>query len=90
MKEGGLSAYLFDEGLDKIPKKVEEEAIEVIIAGKAAQKTAFRGEGETLFFCTAIRRVIGWKVYGVSPTGWFRDWERRWNTKWSDSRGCNN
>lgn len=40
MKEGGLSAYLFDEGSDKIPKKVGEEVTEVIIAGKAEQKNS--------------------------------------------------
>lgn len=34
-KEGSYTTYLFDKGLDKILKKVGEEATEVIIAGKA-------------------------------------------------------
>lgn len=34
-KEGSYTTYLFEKGLDKILKKVGEEATEVIIAGKA-------------------------------------------------------
>lgn len=34
-KEGSYTTYLFDKGVDKILKKVGEEATEVIIAGKA-------------------------------------------------------
>ena len=37
-KEGSYTTYLFDKGLDKILKKVGEEATEVIIAGKAQDK----------------------------------------------------
>jgi len=33
-KEGSYSNYLFDKGLDKILKKVGEEATEVVIAAK--------------------------------------------------------
>jgi phosphoribosyl-ATP pyrophosphohydrolase len=33
-KEGSYTSYLFDKGLDKILKKVGEEATEVIIAAK--------------------------------------------------------
>lgn len=36
--EGSYTSYLFEEGLDKILKKVGEEATEVIIAGKAEDK----------------------------------------------------
>ena len=36
--EGSYTSYLFDKGLDKILKKVGEEATEVIIAGKAEDK----------------------------------------------------
>ena len=35
MPEGSYTSYLFEKGLDKILKKVGEEATEVIIAGKA-------------------------------------------------------
>ncbi len=37
-KEGSYTTYLFEKGLDKILKKVGEEATEVIIAGKAEDK----------------------------------------------------
>lgn len=35
-KEGSYTSYLFEKGIDKILKKVGEEATEVIIAGKAS------------------------------------------------------
>lgn len=37
-KEGSYTSYLFEKGLDKILKKVGEEAAEVIIAGKGGSK----------------------------------------------------
>ncbi|MBQ9932588.1 MAG: phosphoribosyl-ATP diphosphatase [Ruminiclostridium sp.] len=37
-KEGSYTSYLFEKGLDKILKKVGEEATEVIIGGKAQDK----------------------------------------------------
>lgn len=37
-KEGSYTSYLFEKGLDKILKKVGEEATEVIIAAKAEDK----------------------------------------------------
>ena len=37
-KEGSYTSYLFEKGLDKILKKVGEEATEVIIVGKAEDK----------------------------------------------------
>ena len=37
-REGSYTCYLFDKGLDKILKKVGEEATEVIIAGKAEDR----------------------------------------------------
>jgi phosphoribosyl-ATP pyrophosphohydrolase/phosphoribosyl-AMP cyclohydrolase len=37
-KEGSYTTYLFDKGIDKILKKIGEEATEVIIAGKAGDK----------------------------------------------------
>ncbi len=37
-KEGSYTTYLFEKGLDKILKKIGEEATEVIIAGKAEDK----------------------------------------------------
>ena len=37
-KEGSYTNYLFDKGLDKILKKVGEEATEVVIGAKNADK----------------------------------------------------
>lgn len=37
-KEGSYTNYLFNEGIDKILKKIGEESTEVIIAGKAKDK----------------------------------------------------
>ncbi|MDR0862918.1 MAG: bifunctional phosphoribosyl-AMP cyclohydrolase/phosphoribosyl-ATP diphosphatase HisIE [Oscillospiraceae bacterium] len=38
-KEGSYTTYLFEKGLDKILKKIGEESTEVIIAGKAEDKS---------------------------------------------------
>lgn len=42
--EGSYTAYLFEEGLDKILKKVGEEAAEVIIAAKNTNQADLTGE----------------------------------------------
>ena len=34
MREGSYTNYLFDKGIDKILKKIGEEATEIVIAGK--------------------------------------------------------
>lgn len=38
--EGSYTAYLFEQGLDKILKKIGEESSEVIIASKNLEKTS--------------------------------------------------
>ena len=38
-KPGSYTTYLFDKGIDKILKKIGEESTEVIIAGKAGDKS---------------------------------------------------
>ena len=43
-KEGSYTNYLFDKGLDKILKKVGEEATEVVIGAKNADKTEIANE----------------------------------------------
>lgn len=43
-KEGSYTNYLFDKGLDKILKKVGEEATEVVIAAKNADKDEIANE----------------------------------------------
>lgn len=49
-KAGAYTSYLFDEGLDKILKKVGEEAAEVIIASKNSNVEAFLGEAADLIY----------------------------------------
>ena len=43
-KEGSYTSYLFEKGLDKILKKVGEEATEVIVAAKSAEQSGDKAE----------------------------------------------
>ena len=43
-QEGSYTCYLFDKGLDKIPKKVGEECAETIIAAKNGRQEEKVGE----------------------------------------------
>lgn len=62
-KEGSYTNYLFDKGLDKILKKVGEEATEVIIGAKNADKTEIANETADLLYHLAVMLV----ETGVSP-----------------------
>jgi phosphoribosyl-ATP pyrophosphohydrolase/phosphoribosyl-AMP cyclohydrolase len=48
--EGSYTTYLFDKGIDKILKKVGEEATEVVIAAKNGDAPEIRAEAADLFF----------------------------------------
>jgi len=48
--EGSYTTYLFKRGLDKILKKVGEEATETIIAAKNEDRTALASETSDLFY----------------------------------------
>ena len=48
-KEGSYTNYLFDKGLDKILKKVGEEATEVVIAAKMLIK--MKSQMKQQMFC---------------------------------------
>jgi phosphoribosyl-AMP cyclohydrolase / phosphoribosyl-ATP pyrophosphohydrolase len=48
--EGSYTSYLFDQGLDKILKKVGEEAAETIIAAKNADREALVQEAADLLY----------------------------------------
>ncbi len=48
--EGSYTTYLFEEGVDKILKKVGEEAAEVIIAAKNSDLNELKWEVSDLFF----------------------------------------
>ncbi|HEV7904476.1 MAG TPA: bifunctional phosphoribosyl-AMP cyclohydrolase/phosphoribosyl-ATP diphosphatase HisIE [Pyrinomonadaceae bacterium] len=50
MPEGSYTTYLFEQGLDKILKKVGEEAAETIIAAKNDDARAFAGEVSDLLY----------------------------------------
>ncbi|MFS8630545.1 MAG: phosphoribosyl-ATP diphosphatase [Bacillales bacterium] len=48
--EGAYTTYLFDKGVDKILKKVGEEAAEVIIAAKNRDKDELQWEAADLLY----------------------------------------
>ena len=56
-KEGSYTNYLFDKGLDKILKKVGEEATEVVIAAKNADKDEIANETADLLYHLAVMLV---------------------------------
>ncbi|GFH41341.1 phosphoribosyl-ATP diphosphatase [Pseudolactococcus insecticola] len=53
-KEGSYTNYLFDKGLDKILKKVGEEATEVVIAAKNADKNEIANETADVLYHMAV------------------------------------
>lgn len=62
-KEGSYTNYLFDKGLDKILKKVDEEATEVVIGAKNADKEEIANETADVLYHLAVMLV----EIGVSP-----------------------
>jgi phosphoribosyl-ATP pyrophosphohydrolase/phosphoribosyl-AMP cyclohydrolase len=62
--EGSYSAYLFNEGRDKILKKVGEEATEVVIAAKGDDRDRLVSEVSDLLFHLSVLLVdegLGWE-----------------------------
>ena len=57
--EGSYTTYLFDQGLDKILKKVGEEAAETIIAAKNQDKDALVSETADLLYHLIVMLVHG-------------------------------
>jgi phosphoribosyl-ATP pyrophosphohydrolase/phosphoribosyl-AMP cyclohydrolase len=58
--EGSYTTYLFEEGVDKILKKVGEEATEVVIAAKNEAAAELRAEiADLLFHLIVLLRVTG-------------------------------
>ncbi|GHV02372.1 histidine biosynthesis bifunctional protein HisIE [Clostridia bacterium] len=53
-EEGSYTNYLLDKGVDKICKKVGEEAAETIIAAKNADNTELSGELADLFYHVVV------------------------------------
>lgn len=56
-KEGSYTNYLFDKGVDKICKKVGEEAAEVIIAAKNDSRDEIRYEVADLLYHLTVLLV---------------------------------
>ena len=56
-KEGSYTNYLFDKGLDKILKKVGEEATEVVIGAKNADKEEIANETADVLYHLAVMLV---------------------------------
>ncbi len=56
-KEGSYTNYLLDKGIDKICKKIGEEAAEVIIAAKNAQPEEVVYEAADLFYHVCVLLV---------------------------------
>ncbi len=60
----GYTRYLFDQGLDKILKKIGEEASEVIIASKNQEKEALVSEVADLMYHLTVLLVEKGVTYG--------------------------
>ena len=56
-KEGSYTNYLFDKGLDKILKKVGEEATEVVIGAKMVIKKKIANETADVLYHLAVMLV---------------------------------
>lgn len=64
IQEGSYTCYLFNKGLDKILKKIGEEATETIIAAKNDNKKEIIGEICDVLFHTEVMMVekdISWE-----------------------------
>jgi|LSQX01.2.fsa_nt_gb phosphoribosyl-ATP pyrophosphohydrolase/phosphoribosyl-AMP cyclohydrolase len=72
-KEGSYTNYLFEKGLDKILKKIGEEAAEVIIASKNKDKDEIRYEVSDLVYHLMVLLVES----GLKPEDIYNELEKR-------------
>lgn len=72
-KEGSYTNYLFDKGIDKILKKVGEEAAEVIIASKNEKKEETIYETADLIYHLFVLLV----EKGIQPDEVWQELEKR-------------
>lgn len=72
-KEGSYTNYLFEKGVDKMCKKVGEEAAEVIIAAKNRSKEEMTYEVSDLFFHV----LVTMREIGITPDEIFRELQGR-------------
>jgi phosphoribosyl-AMP cyclohydrolase / phosphoribosyl-ATP pyrophosphohydrolase len=66
---GSYTTYLFQQGIDKISKKVGEEAVEVVIAAKNAVQRGAPGQRELVSESADLlfHLLVLWKETGVTP-----------------------
>ncbi|MCI8912341.1 MAG: bifunctional phosphoribosyl-AMP cyclohydrolase/phosphoribosyl-ATP diphosphatase HisIE [Clostridia bacterium] len=64
--EGSYTNYLFDKGVEKICKKVGEEATETVIAAVAGKKNELVGElSDLLYHCLVLAQASGITIQDV-------------------------
>ena len=64
--EGSYTSYLFEKGIDKIAKKTGEEAVEVVIAAKNADREELVGEcADLLYHLTVLMEEKGISISDV-------------------------
>jgi len=71
--EGSYTTYLFNKGIDKILKKVGEEAAEVIIASKGEKREEIIYEVADLFFHTLV--MLGY--HDITPEDIYKELAKR-------------
>jgi phosphoribosyl-ATP pyrophosphohydrolase/phosphoribosyl-AMP cyclohydrolase len=71
--EGSYTTYLFEQGIDKILKKVGEEATETIIAAKSDGVDALRSESADLLY----HLLVLWRAKGLSMDELWAELDRR-------------
>jgi phosphoribosyl-AMP cyclohydrolase / phosphoribosyl-ATP pyrophosphohydrolase len=71
--EGSYTTYLFGAGVDKILKKVGEEATETIIAAKNDGTEDLRAESADLLY----HLMVLWRARGLSPDEVWAEMDRR-------------
>lgn len=74
--ERSYTASLLQQGVDKVLKKVGEEAAELIIAGKGGDRREIVYEAADLFFHTLI--LLG--MYDIPPEDVYEELRRRFGT----------
>ncbi|WP_298432361.1 phosphoribosyl-ATP diphosphatase [Geobacter sp.] len=74
--DSSYTASLFQKGIDKILKKLGEEATEVVIAGKGGKREEIVYETADLFFHALV--LLGY--YDIAPDEVYAELRRRFGT----------
>jgi phosphoribosyl-AMP cyclohydrolase / phosphoribosyl-ATP pyrophosphohydrolase len=81
--EGSYTTYLFEQGLDKVLKKVGEEASETIIAAKNEGTEQLRAESADLVY----HLMVLWRAKGLTLDELWTELDRRFGRKPRDAPG---